>query len=398
MKVNSDYSKSIFFLLVFFAMVVLGILMKVLHSFLIPVVIAVLLSCVFYKAISVLMTKMRYPIKKILKKKYKTLKEEELDSKVNQLLKIPYVIGITIMLLLLVVIIASLSTVLTASVTTFAKQYSNYEEVFLRVYELVANKFHLQFNGDKNFIENIWGFGKVREMVQSLAVSLSGSVITFAKNFGLILLYIVFFLIELQRGDKKINAIFHGKNNSRIVDIKDSIVDDVLNFLTVKFLISILTGTLTFVCCIIAKVDFAILWAFLAFLMNFIPTFGSIFSVLITTLFTFLQYFPNPFWIIFVFIFMTAINMILGNIVEPSIEGDKLGLSSFVILVSLTFWGWMWGFIGMILAVPLMVIVKIICEKIPSTQLKPLLNPIAIILGNGKIKEKDTEENSEEQV
>ena len=68
--------------------------------------------------------------------------------------------------------------------------------------------------------------------------------------------------------------------------------------------------------------------------------------------------------------------MILGNIVEPRIEGKNLGISPFVILVSLTFWGWMWGFIGMIIAVPLMMIVKIICENVS------FLHPIAIILGN----------------
>ena len=73
---------------------------------------------------------------------------------------------------------------------------------------------------------------------------------------------------------------------------------------------------------------------------------------------------------------MTTINMVLGNIIEPRIEGQNLGLSPFVILVSLTFWGWMWGFIGMILAVPLTVILKIIFEN------TTVLKPIAILLGN----------------
>ena len=110
--------------------------------------------------------------------------------------------------------------------------------------------------------------------------------------------------------------------------------------------------------------------------MNFIPTFGSIFSVLITTLFTLIQFYPSSLRIIFIFVSITAVNMILGNIVEPRIEGKNLGISPFVILVSLTFWGWMWGFIGMIIAVPLMMIVKIICENVS------FLHPIAIILGN----------------
>ena len=68
--------------------------------------------------------------------------------------------------------------------------------------------------------------------------------------------------------------------------------------------------------------------------------------------------------------------MVLGNFIEPRIEGHNLGISPFVILVMLSLWGWMWGFVGMILAVPLTVIIKIICENIP------LLHPVAILLGN----------------
>ena len=68
--------------------------------------------------------------------------------------------------------------------------------------------------------------------------------------------------------------------------------------------------------------------------------------------------------------------MVLGNLIEPRIEGDNLGISPFVILVMLSLWGWMWGFVGLILAVPLTVIMKIICENVS------LLHPIAILIGN----------------
>lgn len=73
---------------------------------------------------------------------------------------------------------------------------------------------------------------------------------------------------------------------------------------------------------------------------------------------------------------MLAVNFILGNIIEPRWEGSDLGISPFLILVSLSLWGWLWGFIGMILAVPILVIIKIICENIQ------ILNPIGVLLGN----------------
>ena len=112
--------------------------------------------------------------------------------------------------------------------------------------------------------------------------------------------------------------------------------------------------------------------------MNFIPTFGSIISVISTTIFTLLQFYPQYGKVLIVFFGMIFINFTLGNIIEPRIEGKELGLSPFVILVSLSLWGFIWGFVGMILAVPITVIIKIVCENIEY------LNPIATILGYTK--------------
>jgi len=75
---------------------------------------------------------------------------------------------------------------------------------------------------------------------------------------------------------------------------------------------------------------------------------------------------------------MLLVNFIIGNILEPQIQGDNLGLSPFVVLVSLLAWGWLWGFAGLVLAVPMTVIVKIVCEHIP------LLEPVAILIGSYK--------------
>ena len=88
---------------------------------------------------------------------------------------------------------------------------------------------------------------------------------------------------------------------------------------------------------------------------------------------------------VLVVVSVLAINFILGNIIEPRWEGSDLGLSPFIILVSLSFWGWMWGFIGMILAVPLTVILKIIFEN------TTVLKPVAILLGNSGKKNSEQE-------
>lgn len=346
---NKDqYTKNIFFLFLFCSVVLLGVLLKVTAAFAIPVIVAVLFSCVFY------------PIVKRL----------------NEKLKFPWVLGTLIMVLIVVIIIIILSTIIGTSLTTFLNQYPKYESKFLTIYKLFADTFNIQFYDDKSFIENIWSQFKVREFIQKFAFTLSGGIISFTKTIGMILLFIVFLLLEMRFGREKVDAMFIGKNSKRVMSVTRKIVSETVNFLSIKFFVSLATGVLVFLSCLFIGVDFAILWAFFAFVMNFIPTFGSIFSVLLTSLFAFLQFYPSPLRIILIFSIMTAINMVLGNIVEPRVEGKNLGISPFVILVSLTFWGWMFGFIGMIIAVPLMVVVKIVCENVS------FLHPIAIIIGN----------------
>ena len=91
-----------------------------------------------------------------------------------------------------------------------------------------------------------------------------------------------------------------------------------------------------------------------------------------------LQFYPLFSRPLIIFLYVILVNTILGNIVEPRVEGKHLGLSPFVILVSLALWGYIWGFIGLLLAVPMTVIIKIICENIDY------LKPIAILLGSSK--------------
>jgi predicted PurR-regulated permease PerM len=112
--------------------------------------------------------------------------------------------------------------------------------------------------------------------------------------------------------------------------------------------------------------------------LNFIPNIGSLVSWAGTTLFALVQFWPEPGPILAAGTVMLAVNFILGNAVEPKIQGDNLGLSPFVIVASLVGWGWLWGFAGLVLAVPMTVIIKIVCENVP------ILEPVSILLGSYK--------------
>lgn len=346
---EKDYSKAIFYILFFLAIIALGTLCKLLSSVILPVVVAVLMTFSFMPVI----------------------------LKLNRKLKIPWVLLVIIIDIILLFTIFALSSLLVSSLSTIIAEYPKYESRFMSIYKLTAATFNLQFDDGKSFIDNLWSVLQVREYVQKLAVFLSSGLFTFAKYFLVIILLFTFLLIEIKSTGKKINSAFHSKTRSKVFRIIQQVISETVRYLSIKFFISLATGILVFIGTSIVGMDFPIVWGFLAFIMNFIPTFGSIISTLLTTLFATLQFYPAWGKIIYIFILLLSINMILGNILEPRIEGNHLGLSPFVILVSLSLWGWLWGFVGMILAVPMTVIIKIVCENFS------ILNPIAVLLGNG---------------
>lgn len=345
---KNEHINGIYYILLMFAIVALGVFLKLSVSFTLPVTVAILISCVFYPVV----------------------------RRLNQKIKIPWVLGTIITAFIFLIIISLLLTIIGTSLTTIVGQYSRYESKFLSIYKVFAETFNLQFNSELSFFENLWAQLKVREFIQAAAISFSGNLISVTKSLFIVLLLSIFLLIEMKTGHEKVDTMFKGKVQGRVITIVKKTIAEVVRYLSIKFFISLATGLLVYFATKVVGLDFAIMWAFIAFIMNFIPTFGSILSVGLTTLFALIQFYPSPFPILFVLISMTLINFILGNIVEPRIEGKNLDISPFVILVSLSFWGWMWGFVGMIIAVPLMVMIKIICENVSY------LHPIAILIGN----------------
>lgn len=327
----------------------MGFLLKTLSAVFLPVVIAVILAFVLLPIIKKLTEKLRFP----------------------------WILASVLTIALCLAAFLGLSSLLVKSLNTIIAEYPKYERKFMSIYGIIAKSFNLEIDSDKSFIENIWKFLKVKEFVQNIAVFLSSGMLGFAKNLFTVFLLCVFLLIEMQLTKQKVYAAF-GNDQERINVISHQIVHDTVNYISIKFFISLCTGLLVFLATWILKMDFNIVWAFLAFIMNFIPIFGSIISVTVTTIFAILQFYPSLGKPIFILIYMIIVNFGLGNVLEPRIEGKNLGLSPFVILVCLSLWGYIWGFVGMLLAIPMTVIIKIICENIRD------LKSIGIFLGNSK--------------
>ena len=362
MKKLTNFARPIFILLLFLCTIVGATILKVTSSVFIPLTIAVLVSLVF----------------------------EPVLNKLNSKFKIPWAIGIVIILLILMVSISLIGTLLFNSVKTVVSLYPKYEERITFIYQTVAKLFELPYDAENSLFVNLWNQLGVRKAVQDFALTFSSSLIGFMKDFVMVCLFAFFFMLELKYFRPKIecafalakeNASLNGdvdkeQSKGRISGIITDIIQQVTKYISVKFFISLLTGILAYIGCVLVGLDFPIIWAFIAFTLNFIPNFGSIISVIITTIFAVLQFWPNPGRMIIVLIFMTGINFCLGNIIEPRVQGKNLGLSPFIIIASLSIWGYIWGFVGLILAVPMMVTLKIVCENIS------ILQPIAVFIGD----------------
>ena len=194
-----------------------------------------------------------------------------------------------------------------------------------------------------------------------------------STNSFLIGLLVVFILLEASSLPRKIrNAI--GKPNSPLSQYTD-VIKNVNKYLGIKTLISIGTGFTIFLWLLILGIDFPILWGLLAFLLNFVPNVGSLLASGPPIILALIQFGAGK--AILTAIGFLIANTFFGSILEVKIFGKGLGLSTLVVFVSLIFWGWVLGPIGMLLSVPLTMIIKIILESNESTK------GAAILLGSG---------------
>lgn len=197
---------------------------------------------------------------------------------------------------------------------------------------------------------------------------------------GLIVgLYTVFLLLEARRLKDRIHVGFEMNRAIQILGALQRINDGIANYLKAKVKSSLILAVPVTIVLFAFNVKFAVLWGLLTFFCNFIPYVGSVVGCGSPLLFAFLDlpYGWQP--------FAVAISLLLCHIasatfVEPTIIGNAVGLSPLAVLMSLTVWGLCWGLVGMFLAVPMTVTMKIILLNIESTR------PVAMLLGDDDVR------------
>jgi len=197
----------------------------------------------------------------------------------------------------------------------------------------------------------------------------AGGVLT---NSFLILLTVIFILFEAAGMPAKLRAALPEADSS--LASFEKFINGVRQYLAIKTVVSLGTGLIIAIGLTLLGLDYALLWGLIAFLLNYVPNIGSIIAAVPAVLLAVVQL--GPVQALVVAIIYLAINLIMGNAVEPKLMGRKLGLSSLVVFISLVFWGWILGPVGMLLSVPLTMIVKIALEVNDSTRW------LAILLGS----------------
>lgn len=191
--------------------------------------------------------------------------------------------------------------------------------------------------------------------VWSLGTGVVGRVASFFGTAFFVMLMTVFMLTEARMYGRRLNAIAEAKGPDfeRLL----SATKDIQRFLGIKTMVGLVTGFLAGFLCWVANLDFFILWGILAYALNYVPVIGSVIAGVPPTILALILY-GGP-QAMAVATGYTAINVFLGNFVEPMLMGSRFGLSTLMVIISVLFWGWIWGPVGMLLAVPLTMLIKV---------------------------------------
>ncbi|MBB1474612.1 AI-2E family transporter [Shewanella sp. SG41-3] len=252
-----------------------------------------------------------------------------------------------------------LASLVGSSVTEFSKEMPKYREQLIEQFAWILEKlkdFNIQISKQK--VLDYFDPG----MALSMTTNMLSGVGNVMANLFLIILTIVFMLFEAQSMPRKFHLALDAPDK-RLKQI-DKFLQSVNQYMVIKTLVSLATAVVVGIGLTIIGVDYALLWAVIAFLFNYIPNIGSIIAAIPAVLLAFIQMGPGAAGI--TGLLYVGTNMVMGNVIEPRFMGRGLGLSTLVVFLSLIFWGWLLGSVGMLLSVPLTMIVKIGLESSQS--------------------------------
>ncbi|OHU86522.1 MULTISPECIES: AI-2E family transporter [Pseudoalteromonas] len=269
---------------------------------------------------------------------------------------IPKGIAIILVIALILAIGTSIAGLVGQSVNDFSQQLPNYrEQLQSKFIWLVDAAAQHNILIDKQQIIALFDPGKMIDMASSMLTGLGGVM----ANVFLIILTVVFMLFEAPTIANKVHLALDDPE-MKLKQI-DRFLESINSYLAIKTLVSLATGLCASLMLWLLNIDYFILWGVVAFFLNYIPNIGSIIAAIPAVLLALVT--QGPIIAGLVAAGYVTINTVMGNIVEPKYMGRGLGLSALVVFLSLIFWGWLLGTVGMLLSVPLTMVVKIALEN-----------------------------------
>lgn len=340
-------------LLTIIALPVMVIVLKTLRSIFIPLILAIFLSFLFA------------PITRWLSKK-----------------KVPMWVTLVLLLLIIIIFFAVLLGLLYSAGNSIVTGLPRYQSRFVGLVDSGMDFLGRQAENLNLDVESLphpdfaqmlsTGAGTLTKTISSTM----GSVINAIMTLVITLIFMMFIVSGANRMEKRLKSAMGATSNERAMDTVNSIQEQLQNYLVTKSLISLGTAIVGVLLMWAFGVDFILVCALVRFVMNYIPNIGSVISSVLPMLICLLQYGAGFRTIAFA-ILTIAMEMLSGNVVEPKIQGDRMDLNPLTVLIALIFWGWVWGIMGMIFAVPMTAAINIILK-----QLKPNNLISAIISGS----------------
>jgi len=284
-------------------------------------------------------------------------------------MKIPSFLRIIIIIAIVMAVIFVLGKLVTHNVREFQIQLPVYEAKFWEYAGKILAYFDISQEQGKEMLDAFFSnlkqnkFASLGGMVQNL----SSSFFSFIGNLMWVLLFMIFILAEREAFTRRLIKRLGKQRAAPVLETMDRVNQSVQQYLGLKTLISLLTGMVVTIVLSLFGVDFALLWGTLVFILNFVPTIGSIVATVPPIAVTFFQYGSISKTLV-VAVLLIATQIVVGNIIEPKVMGRGLNLSPMVVLLSLIFWGWVWGIPGMLLSVPLTAAIRIGMEQLDSTR------------------------------
>jgi len=342
---------------------VILILVGVIAAFLIGVTLLELRTVLVPFAVALLLSIMFQPLVVYLKSK-----------------RIPNYLSLLAVLLSLALALGLIGLVVYQSARSLANSIDHYEDRIIEIVEQ-AEQTAARYAGPLGLdVEDL----DISRMVDasffsSLLQGGVGSFFTFLANAFMVLLFMLFILAGSGEFSVKVRQAYPPEIATRVEGATYNIVRGVQRYLVAKTFVSALTGVLIGLTLWILGVDFPVFWGFTAFILNFIPNIGSIAAVLLAFLASMLQ-FPTLLIPLATLVCLALIQLVVGNLIDPWVMSTNLDLSPLLVIVSLIFWGWLWGIAGAVLAVPLIATIKVIFENIEG------LRPLAVLMGSANKK------------